>query len=52
MLNRTEGITNEIKLVFFWRACSVCKAIDKFINDGLTNTPKITNERFSDRRLV
>jgi hypothetical protein len=43
MLNRTEGITDGMKRLFFYRACFVYKVIDKFINDGLADIPKITD---------
>jgi hypothetical protein len=47
MLNCTEGIANEIKWYFFLRTCLVCKAIGKFINEGLTDRPEITDKHFS-----
>jgi hypothetical protein len=49
MLNFTEGITGGMKrVIFFWRACSVFKIIGKFINNGLTHIPEITDEHITD----
>jgi hypothetical protein len=49
MLNFTEGINGGMKrVIFFWRACSVFKIIGKFINNGLTHIPEITDEHITD----
>jgi hypothetical protein len=47
-LNHTEGVTDGMKRLFFYRACFVYKVINKFINDGLADIPKITDEHFYD----
>lgn len=52
MLHCTERIINRMKRVIFWRTCSVCKAIGKFINDGLINKPEINDEHFSDKHFT
>jgi hypothetical protein len=39
-------------LFFFLHACSVRKAISKFINDGLTDRSEITDKYFSDERFL
>ena len=46
----TDGYTDKIKRVIFFLCCtySVCKSIDDYFTDEITNKIKITEESFSN----
>jgi hypothetical protein len=47
ILNSKERITNGLKrVIVFWCAWSVCKAIIKFLNDELTDRPEFIDDHF------